>query len=93
MSEPIKPTDEGLRRYRSTSGYNLDAANPAELVNGYPCTCKPSCDPRCAGECCCEACSLQFAMFCDVAGLSSFEPWTATDEENALKAYRSTTFV
>jgi hypothetical protein len=91
MSKPTIPTEEGLRRYSSTNGYNLDAENPGDLGKGYPCTCEPTCPRRCAGECGCEACSLQFAMFCDVAGLSGPEPWTPADQVNAFNEYRAKT--
>lgn len=75
------PSLEGLRRYPTTAGYNV------ELVNPIPCTCTPGCAPRCAGECGCEACSVQFSTFCSVAGYHEAAPASA-EEERALAAYR-----
>lgn len=89
MTDTTLPTDEGRRRYPSTKGYNLEVDNPADPGQSYPCTCEVACPPRCAGECGCDACSLQFAVFCDEAGLSGVDPWTPADREIALKAYGS----
>ena len=76
------PTREGLARYTTTAGYNIDLSEP------IACACSPSCAPRCAGECGCEACAVQFATFCDMAGYTDVAP--GSDEEaSALEAYRS----
>lgn len=54
----MTPSEEGLRRYRDTGGYNVEDGEPGE-----PCTCKKTCHPRCGGECTCDACALRFEMF------------------------------
>jgi hypothetical protein len=79
-----EPTDEGMRRYLITGGYNRAVVDP------IPCTCSPSCAERCAGECGCGACILSFTIFCDDAGLGGFEPWTQDDRRHALEIYRDT---
>ena len=82
------PTEEGLRRYPATGGYHGDLSAKEDNVPDLdsPCTCAPACLRPCAGECGCEACSLRFAIFCDVAGISG--P-SGLDEEVALKRYRT----
>lgn len=82
MNEATEPTAEGAKRYPLTGGYNFDLQDP------FPCVCRPTCPPRCAGECGCEACSVQFTVFCDVAGFYDAEPgWRR--EAQALAAYRA----
>lgn len=80
-----QPTEEGLRRYPLTGGYNQSIDDDP----GEPCTCQPTCPGRCAGECGCAACALQFDMFCEVAGLLGPEPMSDAVHAQAIKAYRA----
>lgn len=80
------PSDEALRRYPNSYGYNYQR-NP----EGEACTCAIACVGRCAGECGCHACADQFADFCDVAGFSGTpEVWTKEREREAKLAYSGT---
>lgn len=80
MSEP---TAEGLKRYPSTAGYNVDLASP------IPCVCTLACRARCAGECGCDACSVRFKTFCEASGRPSALVPTSKAEEEALDTYRN----
>jgi hypothetical protein len=82
MNEATEPTAEGVKRYPHTQGFNT------ELVESIPCVCQPTCAPRCAGECGCEACSVQFTVFCDLAGFYDADPGSR-QEAQALTAYRA----
>lgn len=84
---PVRPTDEGRRRYRHTFGYHADisAKEDEQPDPDYPCTCAPNCLSPCAGECGCAACRLQYAIFCDYA---SFSLPKDAPEESFLRAYR-----
>lgn len=81
-SPDTEPTNQGLRRYSATAGYNTELASP------IPCLCHDGCQSRCAGECGCEACSVQFSMFCDEAGIYGLDAELSTTEEEALASYR-----
>jgi hypothetical protein len=85
-----QPTDEGRRRYPATAGYHPDVSSDALHPDPhYPCTCIATCHARCGGECGCAACSLDFSIFCDVAGLHSATDLSVSETE-ALHAYRGT---
>jgi hypothetical protein len=62
MSETLKPSPEGRRRY-PPDGHHKDFDPPV------PCVCEPTCEWPCWGECGCEACKLLFASYCDEMGV------------------------
>ena len=82
MSNPTRPTDEGMLRYLETRGYYQGVLPPVE------CVCERECQARCAGECGCVACSIAFSEFCDDMGLDGPHPWTDEQKEEALFKYR-----
>jgi hypothetical protein len=86
---PTTPTEEGRRRYPYTAGHHpYLASSDLQPDPQHPCTCVPTCHARCGGECGCSACSLDFSVYCDVAGLYGVDGLTVS-EGDALSAYRA----
>lgn len=90
MTDHPEPTDEGRRRYPDTAGCHPDlSSEDRQPDHEHPCTCAVTCHVRCGGECGCPACSLDFSVYCDVAGLYDMDGLTVS-EPQALSQYRGT---
>lgn len=68
MSDDLRPSAEGMKRYPETGGYYdipegfLAEGEGEPTSNRQPCTCAEPCPSDCSGECGCDACSWRYVV-------------------------------